>query len=94
MKSGLYIAEIVKRLYQSTGMKEKFPDGKARLRHIFAHQIYGLAPTEIIYQIAPNFILGFAQDAAIETHNLKLLDSLEYAKNETLNAKLDELYSK
>lgn len=94
MKSGLYIAEIVKRLYQSTGMKEKFPDGKTRLRHIFAHQVYGLAPTEIIYQIAKNFILGFAQDTAIETHNLKLLDSLEYAKNETLNAKLDELYSK
>ena len=92
MKSGLYIAEIVKRLYRSAKMKELFPDGAERLRHIFAKQVYGLAPTEIIYQIAKNFILGFADDAAIEKHNLKLLDALEYAKTETLEAKLDEVF--
>lgn len=92
MKSGLYITEIVKRLYQSAKMKELFPDGAERLRHIFANQVYGLAPTEIIYQIAKNFILGFADDAAIEKHNLRLLDSLEYAKSETLEAKLEEIF--
>lgn len=92
MKSGLYIAEIVKRLYQSARMKALFPDGAERLRHIFASQVYGLAPTEIIYQIAKNFILGFADDVAIEKHNLRLLDSLEYAKTETLEAKLDEVF--
>lgn len=92
MKSGLYIAEIVKRLYRSAKMKELFPDGTERLRHIFAKQVYGLAPTEIIYQIAKNFILGFADDAMIEKHNLKLLDALEYAKTETLEAKLDEVF--
>ena len=35
MKSGLYITEIVKRLYQSEQMKKRFPDPKERLRHIF-----------------------------------------------------------
>ena len=35
MKSGLYITEIVKRLYQSEQMKKQFPDLKERLRHIF-----------------------------------------------------------
>ena len=35
MKSGLYITEIVKRLYQSEQMKKPFPDPKERLRHIF-----------------------------------------------------------
>ncbi|MBR3796886.1 MAG: DEAD/DEAH box helicase family protein [Clostridia bacterium] len=94
MKSGLYITEIVKRLYQSAKMKELFPDGAERLRHIFANQVYGLAPTEIIYQIAKNFILGFADDVAIEKHNLRLLDSLEYAKTETLEAKLEEVFGK
>lgn len=93
MKSGLYITEIVKRLYQSAKMKELFPDGAERLRHIFANQVYGLAPTEIIYQIAQNFILGFAEDVVIEKHNLRLLDSLEYAKAETLQEKLEELFS-
>lgn len=94
MKSGLYITEIVKRLYQSAKMKELFPDGAERLRHIFANQVYGLAPTEIIYQIAKNFILGFAEDAAIEKHHLRLLDSLEYAKSESLEAKLEEVFGK
>lgn len=92
MKSGLYITEIVKRLYQSAKMKELFPEGAERLRHIFANQVYGLAPTEIIYQIAKNFILGFAEDVAIEKHNLRLLDALEYAKAKTLDTKLDELF--
>ena len=59
MKSGLYITEIVKRLYQSERMKEQFPDPKERLRHIFEKQVYGLAPTEIIYHIALSYILGF-----------------------------------
>ena len=35
MKSGLYITESVKRLYQSEQMKKQFPDPKERLRHIF-----------------------------------------------------------
>ena len=33
-------------------------------------------------------------DAAIEKHNLRLLDSLEYAKSETLEAKLEEIFGK
>ena len=92
MKSGLYIAEIVTRLYQSEGMKKAFPDREARLRHIFAKQVYGLAPTEIIYKIATNFILGFDQDVTITDHNFRLLDALEYAKEGTLAQKLDEVY--
>ncbi|OXN01045.1 DEAD/DEAH box helicase family protein [Bifidobacterium vansinderenii] len=58
MKSGLFITEIVKRLYNSERMRELYPDGDERLRHIFEHQVYGIAPTEIIYQIATHYILG------------------------------------
>jgi hypothetical protein len=58
MKSGLFITEIVKRLYNNPNMKRLYPDDDARLRHIFEHQVYGIAPTEIIYKIATNFILG------------------------------------
>lgn len=29
-----------------------------RFTHIFEHQVYGIAPTEIIYQIAMHYILG------------------------------------
>lgn len=92
MKSGLYIAEIVTRLYQSEGLKKAFPERNARLHHIFAKQVYGLAPTEIIYRIATNFILGFDKDVTIKDHNFRLLDALEYAKNGTLEQELDKLF--
>ena len=93
MKSGMYIAEIVKRLYQSEAMKAKYPDRAERLRHIFAHQVYGLAPTEIIYRIAMRFVLGFSEDIEISEHHLRLLDALEYAKNGTLEKELDRVFS-
>lgn len=94
MKSGLYITEIVKRLYQSKKMKELFPNDKERLKHIFEHQVYGLAPTEIIYKIATSFILGFADNTDDLKHNFKQLDALPFAKEGTLKQKLDELFGK
>ncbi|OTO01349.1 hypothetical protein A5883_003667 [Enterococcus sp. 5B3_DIV0040] len=54
MKSGLYITEIVKRLY--VGLENVIPDHQSRLRHILENQVYGFAPSEIIYHIAKNFI--------------------------------------
>ena len=94
MKSGLYITEIVKRLYQSDEMKKQFPDNKERLKHIFEKQVYGLAPTEIIYKIATSYILGFDADTKDIKHNFRQLDALPYAKEGTLDQVLDELYSK
>ena len=93
MKSGLYITEIVKRLYQSDEMKKQFPDNKERLKHIFEKQVYGLAPTEIIYKIATSYILGFDADTKDIKHNFRQLDALPYAKEGTLEQVLDELYS-
>ncbi len=96
MKSGLYITEIVKRLYQSEKMKKMFPDGQERLRHIFKKQVYGLAPTEIIYKIATNFILGFDESLKLRKneHNFRQLDALPYAKDGTLEEQLDKLFGK
>jgi len=93
MKSGLYVAEIVKRLYRSEEMKAKYPDRAVRLKHIFAKQVYGLAPTEIIYRIAMRFVLGFDVEVQIAEHNLRQLDALPYAKDGTLETKLDEVFS-
>lgn len=92
MKSGLYITEIVKRLYQSEELKKLFPDKDERLKHIFEKQVYGLAPTEIIYKIATSYILGFDKDVKIQKHNFKQLDALPYVKAGKLEQKLDELY--
>jgi len=92
MKSGLYITEIVKRLYKSKEMKVWFPDPKERLKHIFSNQVYGLAPTEIIYRIAVSYILGFDETKDISEHNLRLADALPYAKEGKLQELLDTLF--
>ena len=92
MKSGLYITEIVKRLYQSEEMKKIFPDKEQRLKHIFEKQVYGLAPTEIIYKIATSYILGFDEEVKIQKHNFRQVDALPYAKNGTLEEKLNEIF--
>lgn len=92
MKSGLYITEIVKRLYQSEKMKSLIPDDKERLAHIFEKQVYGLAPTEIIYKIATSYILGFADNMDDIKHNFRLVDALPLAKDGVLKEKLDEVF--
>lgn len=92
MKSGMYITEIVKRLFQSNKMKELFPDETIRLNHIFSNQVYGCAPTEIIYQICRRYILGFSDRIKIEKDNIRLCDTLEYVKNGELEDKIRELF--
>lgn len=91
MKSGLYITEIVKRLFRSEKMKEKFPDDDERIRHILRNQVYGMAPTRIIYLIATNYILGFNETLKKETKNFVHADAAEASKDGRL-AELVERY--
>lgn len=92
MKSGMFITEIVKRLYNSPRMRQLYPDKEKRLNHIFAKQVYGLAPTEIIYRICKNYILGFSDTISIKEHHIRLCDSLDYAQKGTLDMKLEEMF--
>ena len=92
MKSGLYITEIVKRLFRSKTLKAQYPNEQERLKHIFANQVYGLAPTEIIYRIATAYILGFNEDMNIDRHNLRQFDTLPSVQNGTLEKDLDEVF--
>ena len=92
MKSGMYITEIVTRLYQSPHIKALFPDNAERLNHIFAKQVYGCAPTEIIYRICLRYILGFSTEIHIKKNNIRLCDTLEYAKNGTLEEEMEKLF--
>jgi hypothetical protein len=67
VKSGLYLTEIVKRL--NIGLEEVIPEKNKRLEHIFQHQIYGFAPSEIIYNIVRKFVFGSFTDVG-DTHVL------------------------
>ncbi|CAM3049662.1 DEAD/DEAH box helicase family protein [Leuconostoc gasicomitatum] len=92
MKSGLYIAEVVKRLY--VGLEEKIPDHNERLKHILEHQVYGFAPSEIIFNIARNFIFGFNEKAnSIDDSHIVCLDTTPFARGEgDFEATCDELF--
>ena len=94
MKSGLYITEIVKRLYRSEGLKTAFPDEKERIRHILQKQVYGMAPTRIIYLIATNYILGFDDELKGSTHNFVQADAAEAAKVGTLDKLVDQHFGR
>lgn len=94
VKSGLYITEIVKRLY--VGLEDKIPNPDERLKHILENQVYGFAPSEIIYNIAKNFIFGFDEKAKSINHShIVYLDTTPYAKEELsdeFEKKCDELF--
>lgn len=93
MKSGLYITEIIKRLYRNEGMRDTYPDDRERLDHILEHQVYGIAPTEIIYQIATHYILGCDDEVGngCKTHFVKA-DSAELAKNGKLSEYVEQVF--
>ena len=94
MKSGLYITEIVKRLYRSKEMQSIFPDREERLQWIFQNQVYGCAPTEIIYRIATNYIFGFTENGTIASqHHFKQFDTLVSAQRGTLSEDLDKVFA-
>ncbi|MDO4650918.1 MAG: restriction endonuclease, partial [Eubacteriales bacterium] len=92
MKSGLYITEIVKRLFRSEKMKEAYPDDGDRIRHILRKQVYGMAPSRIIYLIATNYILGFDESLKDEVKNFVEADAAEAAKTESLDRLVNQYF--
>ena len=86
VKSGLFLTETAKRL--NRGLANIIPDEQARLKHIFENQLFGFAPTQIIYDIAANYIYGGFPE--ISRQNLKKKDLTEqFKKGEPLNMKFD-----
>lgn len=97
MKSGLYITEIVKRLFNSDGLKAAYPDKGERIQHILTEQVYGMAPTRIIYLIAMNYIFGFDEKlrdkARSETlPNFAEADTAQAAKEGKLQELVDTCF--
>ena len=91
MKSGLYITEIVKRLYRNPVLKSLYPDDKERVKHILECQVFGFAPTQIIYDITMSYIFGFDEEAhSISRRNFFKEDTLLWAEQ----GRLQELVNK
>lgn len=91
MKSDLYITEIVKRLYRNKVLKSIIPDDKERVKHILECQVFGFAPTQIIYDITMSYIFGFDEGAKnISRRNFFCEDTLPYAERGELQKLVNE----
>lgn len=90
VKSGLYIAELARRLY--VGLAEQIPDERQRIAHIFGHQLYCFAPTKIIYDIARNYIYGVTRAFGLDCEHIYLEDlTKRFSEGGTLDmAKIGE----
>ena len=86
VKSGLYLTELAKRL--NRGLKNQIPNRYERMKHIFEHQLYGFAPTEIIYNIARKYVYGNFSN--INDANFKLKDLTDaFKEGDTLDMRFD-----
>lgn len=86
VKSGLYLTEIAKRL--NRGLESKIPDKSERVKHILEKQLYGFAPTNIVYNISHKYIFGNFD--GVGSDNLKQQDLTEpFKKGNTLGMKFD-----
>lgn len=92
MKSGLYITEIVKRLFANT--RHYYTSDAEAVKHILENQVYGLAPTGVLYDITQSFIFGFDDNSTISHHNFAQHDLLPEAKDGTAARKLTELFGR
>nr|WP_026680276.1 Eco57I restriction-modification methylase domain-containing protein [Priestia megaterium] len=81
VKSGMYITEIVKRL--NHGLKDQIPNQQERIKWILENQVYACAPSNIIYNIAKNYILGEMEH--VSNTNIIELDTLALAKEAILS---------
>lgn len=88
VKSGLYITEIITRLYK--GLAAQIPDNQERLKWIIENQVYAVAPSNIIYNISRNFIMGNHHN--VSDRNIVEYDLTDAAKNGKVAVKLAELY--
>jgi len=90
MKSGMYITEIVKKLFFNT--RKHYQSDEDCLKNILENQVYGLAPTPILQGITQSYIFGFDRDTNIDRKNFVQYDLTPDAQEGKAKEKLYELY--
>lgn len=90
MKSGMYITEIVKKLFNNT--RKQYKNDHDCLKHILENQVYGLSPTPILQGITQSYIFGFDVDQKISRKNFAQHDITPEAQQGIAKEKLQELF--
>ena len=91
MKSGMYITEIVKKIYTNT--RDQYRSREECLKHILENQVYGLAPTGILQDITQAYIFGFDVGKDIDRKNFLQHDITPEAQGGVAQEKLLELFN-
>ncbi len=90
MKSGMYIAEVVKRIFINT--RHHYGSDSECIKHILENQVYGLAPTKVLHDITQSFIFGFENNRDVQRRNFAQHDLLPEAKDGTALSTLNKLF--
>jgi superfamily II DNA or RNA helicase len=91
MKSGMYITEIVKKLFNNT--RKNYNSADDCLKHILENQVFGLAPTPILQGITQSYIFGFDTENKISRKNFIQHDITPEANEDKAKEKLQELFN-
>lgn len=91
MKSGMYITEIVKKIFNNT--RKQYKSDQECLKHILENQVYGLSPTPILQGITQSYIYGFDVDQKISRKNFLQHDITPEAQQGKAKEKLQELFN-
>ncbi len=91
MKSGMYITEIVKKLFHNT--RNHYADDDACLKHILENQVFGLAPTPILQGITQTYIFGFDTERKISRKNFIQHDLTPETQEDKAKEKLYQLFN-
>ena len=89
MKSGMYITEIVKKLFNNT--RKMYGSDENCLKHILENQVYGLSATSILQGITQAYIFGFDKEQKISRKNFIQQDITPEARHDRTKEKLQEL---
>lgn len=81
----------MKRLYRNPLLKSLYHDDKERVKHILECQVFGFAPTQIIFDISMSYIFGFDEEAeSISRRNFFMQDTLPFAEKDELQELVNE----
>jgi len=89
MKSGMYITEIVKKLFSNT--RKNYTSDNECLKHILENQVFGLSPTPILQGITQAYIFGFDTEQKISRKNFIQHDLTPEAQEGISKQKIHEL---
>ncbi len=90
MKSGLFLAEIAKRIFRAT--RAEYDSDDECIKYILEKQVFGLAPTPILGAIAQNFLFGFDTENKISRENFQIYDITDEARRGAVKDLLEDIF--